>query len=78
MSEMISHAQLRVMALAASRPEPHYICPTPGLYAAAQRRVLQSLKRHGFITDMDVPRLTPRGLEYISGPIVMVGKIDMR
>ncbi len=58
---MLTITQRTVLNRAASRPSG-CICPTPGLYAAAQTAVIRALERQGFITrDGRIPVITAAG-----------------
>src|SRR5258708_4399386 len=45
---ILTPAMLRVLQVAASR-ERGNICPTRGVWAAAQTRLIEAMDRHGFI-----------------------------
>jgi hypothetical protein len=59
--DVLTPAQARCLRKAYSRPE-HFVCPTPGLWAAAQTSVLSALRAGGYITNDAAPVLTEKGL----------------
>lgn len=61
-ASMLSAAARKVLTDAYRRPHPHYVCPTPGLFAACQTAVLRSLAQRRMITDSGTPTLTPIGI----------------
>jgi hypothetical protein len=63
----LSEAALRVLVRAVRREPPHYVCPTPGLYAAAQTAVLLRLRAGGYITADSCPALTDKGVQAAFG-----------
>lgn len=60
----LTNTERRVLRHALARPEPHYVCPTPGLWAASQTAVLRSLWRKGLITADGAPTLTADGVAW--------------
>ena len=58
----LSDCEKRVIKRALSRPG-FLVCPTPGLWAAAQTGVLKSLERRGLVDNSIVPALTDKGIE---------------
>ncbi len=59
-------AQRRILETAARRPGGN-ICPTPGIYAAAQRALVNALLRQGFAKyDGLTPVITDIGREAIA------------
>lgn len=58
----LSRTQAAVL-VRAYRREGHWVCPTPGLWAAAQESVLRVLRRNGYIDATGGPRLTDVGMD---------------
>jgi hypothetical protein len=58
----LTKTQARVMAHAYRRPPDYCICPTVGLYAAAQTAVIRSLRREGYVAGDGRPTLTENGI----------------
>lgn len=57
----LTRTQVVVIRRALHRPG-HYVCPTPGLWAASQTAVLHSLRQLGLITQGLAPVLTEEGV----------------
>lgn len=58
----LTEPQEKVILRALKRKAPHYVCPTPGLYANAQTLLLEALRRKGLITSSGSPTLTADGI----------------
>lgn len=56
----LTAAQMRVLKTAASR-ETGFVCPTHGVYAAAQDALLKALRSKGYITESHSPVITEAG-----------------
>jgi hypothetical protein len=57
----LTHAEVNVLKRALTRPPEYFVCPTPGLWGAAQTIVLRNLRKDGFIDDRGSPGLTAKG-----------------
>jgi hypothetical protein len=60
----VTKAQKKVILRALNRPAPHFICPTPGLWANAQTLVIESLRKKGLVIEVASPRLTEAGIAF--------------
>ncbi len=56
----LTPAQVKVLRLASIR-QPGFLCPTPGIHAAAQMALLKSLRAKGYATDSHSPQITDAG-----------------
>jgi hypothetical protein len=58
----LSKAEATVLKRALTRPPDYLVCPTPGLWGAAQTSVLRSLRGAGFLIGEGEPTLTAKGI----------------
>lgn len=65
MTVKLTETRLRVLRRAASRSSG-YVCPTPGLHAAAQDVVIDGLRELGYVTNEPAPRITDAGRDALA------------